>query len=96
MDRICVWWPLEELEETREKVQETGRETETGKKYRGGKEVEGRDGAMGCPTHVTQMVKQSAEPMKAMMLSNAGKAIEIAKNRRIVTTRMTIFAKPLE
>lgn len=49
---------------------------------------------MGYPTYVTQMVKQSALPMKAMILSNAGKTIEMAKNIRIVTMRTAIFAMP--
>lgn len=42
------------------------------------------------------MVKHSAEPMKAIILSNAGTAIEMAKNIRIVTMRMKIFTKPLK
>jgi hypothetical protein len=42
------------------------------------------------------MVKQSAEPMNAMMLSKAGNAIEIAKNMRIVAMRIKIFAMPLK
>lgn len=49
---------------------------------------------MGCLTHVTQMVKQSAEPMKAMIESKAGKAIEMAKNIKIVTMRTAIFTMP--
>lgn len=49
---------------------------------------------MGFSTHVTQMVKQSALPIKAMILSKAGKTIEMAKNIRIVTMRTAIFAMP--
>lgn len=49
---------------------------------------------MGCPTYVTQMVKQSALPMKAIMLSNAGKAMEMAKKIKIVTMRTAIFVMP--
>lgn len=65
------------------------------KDARGGGEVkDGWDGAMGCPTHVTQMVKQSADPMKAMIESKAGKAIEMAKNIKIVTMRTAIFTMP--
>lgn len=70
---------------------------ETGRKKRGGNEVkEGWDGAMGGPTHVTQMVKQSAEPIKAIMLSKAGKTIDMARNIRIVTIRTATFAMPLK
>lgn len=72
------------------------RETGNGKREGGEGVKEGWDVAMGCPTHVTQMVKQSAEPMNAMMLSNAGKTIEMAKNIRIVTMRTAIFAMPLK
>lgn len=50
---------------------------------------------MGRPTHVTQMVKQRAEPMNAMMLSKAGKAMDMAKNIKIVAMRMAIFVMPL-
>ena len=35
-------------------------------------------------TYVTQMVKHSADPMNAMMLSNAGKTIAMAVKQRIV------------
>lgn len=85
----------------RERVKgEEGRETGNGKRDErsggeGGKEVkDGWDGAMGCSTHVTQMVKQSADPMKAMIESKAGKAIEMAKNIKIVTMRTAIFIMP--
>lgn len=60
----------------------------------GGGVKDGWDGAKGCPTHVTQMVKQSADPMKAMIESKAGKAIEMAKNIKIVTMRTAIFTMP--
>lgn len=67
-----------------------------GRKRRGKEVKDGSDGATRCPTHVTHMVKQSAEPMNAMMLSNAGKTIEMAKNIKIVTMRTAIFAMPLK
>lgn len=60
----------------------------------GGQVKDGWDGVMGFPTHVTQMVKQSADPMKAMIESKAGKAIEMAKNIKIVTMRTAIFTMP--
>lgn len=42
------------------------------------------------------MVKHRALPMKAMIESKAGNTIEMARNIKIVTTRMAIFITPLK
>jgi hypothetical protein len=46
-------------------------------------------------TYKTQIVKQRALPMKAMMLSKEGKTMAMMRKRRMVKMRMAIFRKPL-
>lgn len=57
-------------------------------------EKEGGGGDKRKTTHVTQMVKHRALPMNAMMLSNAGKRIEMARKTSTAATRMATLATP--